>query len=266
MQTIRLNSKGEDVRALQKLLQVWGYDIPVTGNFLEMTDRAVKDFQERNGLDVDGIVGKCTWGKLMESESRILNSIIIGDEDFRKCAEMLEVDIAAVRAVKEVECGSDGFFEPERPAILFEGHVFWNQLVAKGLNPEDYLEGNEDILYPSWTKEHYVGGIGEYARLEKAKLIDEDAAMCSASWGLFQIMGFNYQACGCGCIHEFVSAMHESLGRHLELFAAFIKNNSLDQYLRDKDWAGFARRYNGAGYAENRYDEKLAAAYDKFKA
>jgi hypothetical protein len=36
------------------------------------------------------------------------------------------------------------------------------------------------------------------------------------------------------------------------------------QYLRDKDWAGFARRYNGPAYAENKYDEKLSAAYEKF--
>jgi hypothetical protein len=31
--------------------------------------------------------------------------------------------------------------------------------------------------------------------------------------------------------------------------------------LRAKDWAGFAERYNGAGFQENRYDEKLEAAF-----
>src|SRR5690606_7984441 len=33
------------------------------------------------------------------------------------------------------------------------------------------------------------------------------------------------------------------------------------QPLRRKDWARFARLYNGPGYAQNRYDEKLAQAY-----
>ena len=48
-----------------------------------------------------------------------------------------------------------------------------------------------------WTKSHYEGGMGEYERLKKALAIHEKAAACSASWGLFQIMGFNYAACGC---------------------------------------------------------------------
>ena len=36
MQTLRMNSKGGDVYTLQQLLQEWGYDIPVTGNFAQM--------------------------------------------------------------------------------------------------------------------------------------------------------------------------------------------------------------------------------------
>lgn len=31
--------------------------------------------------------------------------------------------------------------------------------------------------------------------------------------------------------------------------------------LQRRDWTGFARRYNGPGFAANRYDEKLAAAH-----
>jgi len=36
--------------------------------------------------------------------------------------------------------------------------------------------------------------------------------------------------------------------------------------LRKKDWATFARRYNGPGYAKNSYDTKLKSAYDRFAA
>jgi len=31
--------------------------------------------------------------------------------------------------------------------------------------------------------------------------------------------------------------------------------------LKSKDWAVFARRYNGPGYQANAYDKKLARAY-----
>ncbi|WP_256661687.1 N-acetylmuramidase domain-containing protein [Pseudomonas sp. F01002] len=34
--------------------------------------------------------------------------------------------------------------------------------------------------------------------------------------------------------------------------------------LRAKDWANFARRYNGPNYAINNYDVRLSAAYQKF--
>jgi hypothetical protein len=34
--------------------------------------------------------------------------------------------------------------------------------------------------------------------------------------------------------------------------------------LQAKNWAEFAKRYNGPAYAQNRYDEKLAKAYAKF--
>jgi len=264
MQTIRFNSTGDDVRVLQQLLQQWGYDIPVTGYFYELTDKHVRDFQKKHDLDVDGIVGRCTWDALMDSESRAMYAMLVTEADFRRNAEELGVDVAAVMAVKEVESAGKGFLAPNKPVILFEGHIFWNQLKDRGINPEDHLEGNEDILYPKWTKEHYKGGIAEYDRLERAKQIDEEAAVCSASWGLFQIMGFNHKVCGCETVQDFVTAMSENEGRHLDLFASFVRNNSLVQYLRDRDWAGFARRYNGPAYAENRYDEKLSAAYEKF--
>lgn len=51
------------------------------------------------------------------------------------------------------------------------------------MNPENYVKGNENILYPKWMKGYYKGGIAEYERLEQARRIDIDAANASASWG-----------------------------------------------------------------------------------
>ena len=133
------------------------------------------------------------------------------------------------------------------------------------INPEDYVKGNEDILYPKWTKSHYKGGMGEYERLKKALAIHEKAAACSASWGLFQIMGFNYAACGCKNAREFVEKMCANEGGQLDLFTAFLKFNGWDKYLRALNWTEFARHYNGPQYAQNKYDEKLQKAYMKYK-
>lgn len=194
------------------------------------------------------------------------NSGRLIDEDFTQVAELLGCEPAALKAVQQVETGGrGGFFSPGRPAILFEGHIFWTQLKKRGSNPEDYVKGNENILYPKWEKGHYKGGIGEYDRLEQARKINREAADASASWGMFQIMGFNYVACGEESIESFVRSMCESEFKQLLLTANFIKKNSqMLQALQARDWAVFAKCYNGPAYAQNRYDVKLEAAYQKY--
>ena len=194
------------------------------------------------------------------------NSGRLIDEDFTQVAELLGCEPAALKAVQQVETGGrGGFFSPGRPAILFEGHTFWTQVKKRGSNPEDYVKGNENILYPKWEKGHYKGGIGEYDRLEQARKINREAADASASWGMFQIMGFNYAACGEESIESFVRSMCESEFKQLLLTANFIKKNSqMLQALQARDWAVFAKCYNGPAYAQNRYDVKLEAAYQKY--
>ena len=52
--------------------------------------------------------------------------------------------------------------------------------------------------------------------------------------------------------------------KQLEAFARFVKLAKLHSYLEQKHWVGFAKRYNGPGYARNQYDKKLEGAYRKF--
>lgn len=134
----------------------------------------------------------------------------------------------------------------------------------RNINPESHVKGNENILYPKWEKGHYKGGMGEYDRLEQARKINHEAADASASWGMFQIMGFNYAACGEKSVDSFVKAMCMSECRQLVLSAALQINPECFPALQAKDWAEFAKRYNGPAYEQNQYDKKLAAAYQKF--
>lgn len=110
-----------------------------------------------------------------------------------------------------------------------------------------------------------MGGVHEYKRLELAKEIDEECALKSASWGMFQICGFNHNLCECKDVFEFVHKMTESHANQLELMYYFMKNSGCLGNLKAKDWAGFARKYNGPGYAQNAYDQKLRNAYENFK-
>lgn len=58
--TLKKGCKGEDVKWLQANLNLKGYFLEMDGVFGEKTLRAVMDFQKKNGLVVDGLVGKNT--------------------------------------------------------------------------------------------------------------------------------------------------------------------------------------------------------------
>lgn len=180
-------------------------------------------------------------------------------DDFQKVADDLGCEVAAVMAVQEVETGGAGGFNPDgTPKILFE--ALWFHKLTKGIYDADY----PNISSPTWNRALYgKTWQEEQARVEQARQLNQDAAFQSASWGMFQIMGVNSALCGFNTVVDFVAAMCTDEVNQLEAFAGFVKHNHLAQYLIDKDWASFARHYNGPQYAANKYDTKLAAAYAK---
>jgi len=64
MNTIKYGSSGSDVTNLQQMLNQMGYGLVVDGKFGSATQSAVMQYQAKNGLTVDGIVGANTWGSL----------------------------------------------------------------------------------------------------------------------------------------------------------------------------------------------------------
>lgn len=177
--------------------------------------------------------------------------------DITAAAASINVEVAAVQAVLEVETGGrGGFYADTRPRILFEPQQF--HFLTKGL----FDKQAPALSSPTWNKALYASTEeGEYDILAQAIALDRTQALKAASWGLFQIMGANYLAAGYGGPERFVQAMVLSEVNHLGAFVSFITSRGLDQALREKNWALFARGYNGAGYAANQYDTKLAAAY-----
>jgi hypothetical protein len=339
------------IKQLQTLLVFLGESISVDGDFGSMTTKAVKRFQEKNSLIVDGMIGEQSWIKLyslakeyaqnIDSQSTTIEDISIGSEEsalilwlsailymidnktevsssFGKelessilefqaqqgCEENGSVDLevwdkifqsvrveiesiysmlltneyidekaienglapASIKAVIKVESSGRGFYLNKRATILFEGHKFWGQLISKGFNPEEFQEGNEDILYKTWTTKHYsLDSKKEYNRLNRAIAIDEESALKSASWGMFQIMGFNYKLAGFDTVYEFVENMKISERNQLEAFFIFLKKGGCFKYLEAKEWTKFARCYNGSAFKKNGYDSKLKKAYFKSK-
>ena len=175
--------------------------------------------------------------------------------DYERAARDLRCSVAAIRAVAHVE-SRGGYLPDGRPKILFERHKFHRFTGGR-------WSGSHSGI--SWASPGgYLGGTREYDRLEEAIALDREAALKSASWGAFQIMGFNHDTVGFDNVEDFVAAMVANSGNQLDAFVAFIKTNRLDDELQRLDWKGFARGYNGPNYHINNYDKKMADAYAIF--
>lgn len=183
------------------------------------------------------------------------------DVDYADAAATIGCDVAAVKAVYEVESNGKAFGFDGRPTLLFEPHKF-SEFTG---NRFDATHGG--VSYPRWGQKPYPTGTADqrhtanWDRLLYAARLDRDAAYKSASYGAPQIMGFNYADCAFSTVHEFAVAMGESERRQLNTFVQLIVTWKLDDEMRERRWADFARRYNGPKFAVNRYDTKLAAAY-----
>lgn len=93
-------------------------------------------------------------------------------------------------------------------------------------------------------------------------LLDPVAAIKSASWGKFQVLGSNHN--GWPDPVSFARAMQQSENNHLKSFEAYCVTNGLIAHLRSKNWARFAEGYNGANYKDFDYDTKIANAYTRY--
>lgn len=181
------------------------------------------------------------------------------EKDFKEAADELMVPIAAIKAVCKIEAPRGGFNPDGTPVTLFEGHIFFRETNGK------FAVEAPDLCFKHWTRRHYgKNWQAEQFRLQRAMALDREAALRSASWGRFQIMGFNHEIAGHDTIQSFVNAMYRSERAQLDAFVEFLIHNGLCPALRRLDWKTFARGYNGPGYAENQYDVKLAQAYDEF--
>ena len=199
---------------------------------------------------------------------------MITEQEFKDAAGIIGCEVAAIKAVYEVEAAGKGYLPDGRVKILFEGHRFWKQLAKAGKDPATFLSQNNqymNVLYPKWDKKQYRGGAKEWDRMTQAievcaKLnLSPNAALNSASYGSFQIMGENAMLCGYNDSQGMLTKYNEGgEGEQLASFCRFVKSTHLDDELRVKNWAGFAQGYNGSQFALNKYDVKLSTAYQKY--
>lgn len=253
---------------VQQMLKMAGQRVMTDGDFGPGTLVAVQQFQKQAGIPPSGAIDVATEAALLKA-TEVQRAKMIRDEDLRAGAQKAGVAPEALMAVRDVESLGHGFLPSGKAVILFEGHVFWRMLAKAGAIPARYLAGNEDILQEKFIAGNPLYKQDQHARLEKAAALSipgvdvSSLAHQSASWGLFQIMGFHFNRLGYASVHDFCKAMNSAEKDQFDIFMRFLQAENILDDLRNLRWANFALRYNGKEYAANKYDVRLAAFYKK---
>lgn len=187
------------------------------------------------------------------------------EEDFREVAEELGVEVAAIKAVVDIEAGKshNGFWSEGKPLINFDLSMFRRMAQRNKVNISKYTQSHAVVFARPNTSRYGSRQAAQQARLDAARTIHDLSAIQGTFWGMFQIGGFNWNKCGAESPEQFVELMSRSERDQLELFANFIRNTGLLTHLKNKNWALFARGYNGPGYAKHGYHTRLAASYKR---
>lgn len=111
--------------------------------------------------------------------------------------------------------------------IRFEPHIFARKSGGKhiGINRRGQTE--------------------EWDAFGRAYEVDQEAALLSCSYGLPQLMGFNWEVTSHQSAREMVLAFQRSCNEQVAGFFAFVKEKNLIPVVKNEDWDRFAERYNG---------------------
>ncbi|MEO1702766.1 MAG: N-acetylmuramidase domain-containing protein [Pseudomonadota bacterium] len=186
-------------------------------------------------------------------------------DEIVQVAQARGIEPAALLAVCEVESGGRAFAIVEHrrePLIRFEGHYF-DRLLSGVAREKARTLG---LASPrAGAVKNPRSQAGRWALLDRARSIDDAAALQSCSWGIGQVMGAHWKTLGFSSPQALVREARSGVSGQVTLMVRFVERNELLPFLKNRDWAGFARRYNGPAYRKNRYDEKMAAAYARYR-
>jgi peptidoglycan hydrolase-like protein with peptidoglycan-binding domain len=154
---IRYGSQGADVKELQKALNQNGYKLTEDGIFGANTLKAVKDYQQKNKLSVDGIVGDQTWNAVLGlgGTTNQTNTTAKTDTGF-KYDDFSYADYTESDAVKNAEASLNAQLAQKPGEYQSQWQAQLNDTINKILNREKFsYDLNGDALYQQY-KDKYI--------------------------------------------------------------------------------------------------------------
>lgn len=166
---VSYGSSGSDVKTLQEMLNNNGYSLDVDGNFGPKTQAAVKDYQKKNSLAVDGIVGSNTWGTLTKAAntSNTAPAATTTAPTYENKAYQPSDAVTQAEALLNQQMQQ----KPGAYQSAYQGQL--NDIVNQILNREQFsYDLNSDALYQQYADQYATRG-----KLASMDVMGQAAAM-----------------------------------------------------------------------------------------
>lgn len=148
-------SSGDDVKRLQTQLNEQGYSLDVDGVFGTQTERAVRDYQTKNNLAVDGVVGDETWGHLDSARKSAVEEPAKAPDysQYMYDPSKDENYLKEVEKLQQIQSSKPVVSEQSR----YDAEL--DALYQKIMNREKFsYDVNADALYQQYRDQYIAGG------------------------------------------------------------------------------------------------------------
>ncbi len=178
-------AQGNEVTELQKLLNQNGYSLSEDGVFGTKTQEAVRDYQQKNSLSVDGIVGANTWGTLTGASTSQKNTstTAAADTGFKYDAYQESDAVKQAQAMLQQQMSQ----KPGQYQSAWQNQL--NDAINKIMNREKFsYDLNGDALYQQYKDQYVTQG--------KMAMMDTmgQAAQLTGGYGNSYAQGVGQQA------------------------------------------------------------------------
>ena len=253
---ISYGSSGDEVKTLQELLNSSGYNLAVDGQFGQKTQQAVKDYQTKNNLTVDGIVGDKTWGALTNSTSSTKSTTgstsKSGTDSGFSYGDYQESDAVqqAYALLQQQQANKPGEYTSAWADQI-------SAILDQIMNREKFsYDLNSDALYQQYKD--------QYTQMGKMAMMDTmgQAAAMTGGYGNSYAQSVGQQAYQ-GYLQQLGEVVPELYGMALDQYTRE-GQNMLDQYslLSAQDQQDYGRYMDGV----EQYYALLQAAQDQYNA
>ena len=261
---IGYGSKGNEVRELQNRLNQRGYNLTVDGDFGSKTLEAVKQYQKSNGLAVDGIVGKNTWGALTAGNGNTSASTNTASTNTTTTAPKDYGTYTPSNTVKEAEKARDSLKAPDAYQSQWNDQI--QATIDKILNREKFsYDLNGDALYAQ-----YADKFKQQGKMAMMDTMGQAAAMTGGYGNSYAATAGNqaYQA--------HLSELNDIVPELYQMAYEKYRNEGqdlVDQYslLSAQDQQDYGKHrdqvsdyYTDRGYLTDRADTEYSKDYGKF--